>query len=203
MNDWRVSSHWRVSIHPRFNRLASAAITALVAAGFTVSAPGARAQERPRACDDVDGYHELDFWVGEWDVYVGDRQVGTNRIEKILNGCAIMEHWTSSAGEQGKSLFYYNPMTDRWRQVWVTGRSTAIGGVKEKELIERPGDNSLRFQGTIRLPDGGSYLDRTTLIPLANGRTRQVIETSSDGGATWETRFDAIYVSRDGSARTR
>jgi hypothetical protein len=37
-------------------------------------------------------------------------------------------------------------------------------------------------------------LDRTTLTPLADGRVRQVIERSSDGGTTWTTGFDAMYV---------
>jgi hypothetical protein len=37
-------------------------------------------------------------------------------------------------------------------------------------------------------------LDRTTLTPLGNGRVRQVIETSRDGGKTWRVGFDAVYV---------
>ena len=73
------------------------------------------------------------------------------------------------------------------------------GGLKEKELIESLPGGAIRFQGTIPLPDGRSYLDRTTLTPERDGRVRQVIEISVDGGATWEVRFDAMYVPRGGS----
>ena len=45
---------------------------------------------------------ELDFWVGEWDVQVGGRMAGTNRIEKILDGCAVMEFWTGADGGEGR-----------------------------------------------------------------------------------------------------
>ena len=38
-----------------------------------------------------------------------------------------------------------------------------------------------------------SYLDRTTLSDLENGRVRQVIEVSMDEGANWKTVFDAEY----------
>ena len=58
--------------------------------------------------------------MGEWGVVAGDERVGTNRIEKILDGCAILEHWRDNGGSEGKSLFYYNHATDTWRQVWVT-----------------------------------------------------------------------------------
>jgi hypothetical protein len=91
-------------------------------------------------CDDREGFRRLDFWLGDWIVYVGERQVGTNRIEKILAGCAIMEHWTDAGGNQGKSLFFYNPTTDRWKQVWVTQDATRPGGLKEKELVENHAD---------------------------------------------------------------
>jgi hypothetical protein len=138
-------------------------------------------------------FHRLDFWVGEWVVRAGGSQVGTNRIVPILGGCAIEEHWTAANGSQGRSLFYFLPALDQWRQVWVTGDATRPGGVKEKREIERVPGGGLRFQGEIPLPGGGSYLDRTTLTPLEGERVRQLIEVSRDGGATWSVTFDAIY----------
>lgn len=147
-------------------------------------------------CEGEPGFLRLDFWVGAWDVYVQERKVGTNRIEKILHGCAILEHWASTGGGEGKSLFYYNHVTGKWKQVWVTQTATRPGGLKEKELVEEFEDGGVRFQGEIPLQDGGTMLDRTTLTPLGNGRVRQVIETSRDGGKTWRAGFDAIYVRR-------
>lgn len=143
-------------------------------------------------------WHELDFWLGEWEVMAGGRRAGTNRIVRVLGGCAIMEHWTDTAGGEGKSLFYYQPITAEWKQVWVTERAGSVGGLKEKVLVERLEGGALRFQGEIPLPSGGSYLDRTTLTPLPDGRVWQLIEVSRDRGRTWQTTFDAEYV-RPGS----
>jgi len=47
-----------------------------------------------------------------------------------------------------------------------------------------------------RLPDVRSFLDRTTLTPMEEGKVRQVIETSRDEGERWRTGFDAVYVPR-------
>lgn len=151
------------------------------------------AQQAPPACVEQPGFAELDFWVGDWTVHVGEQQVGTDRVEKILGGCAVAEHWTSATGGLGESLFYYQPVSGEWRQVWVTTGATQPGGVKEKRLTERLVDGSLRFMGEIPVAGGGSYLDRTTLMPLAGGRVRQLIEISTDDGRTWQATFDAVY----------
>ncbi len=144
------------------------------------------------SCQDTPAFHALDFWLGEWTVRVGAQMAGTNRIERILGGCAISETWRDAGGGEGRSLFYYLPSEEEWRQVWVTPNALRVGGVKEKRMTERVGDG-LRFQGTIGLPGGGSYLDRTTLTPEPDGTVRQVIEISQDDGTTWRTMFDGIY----------
>lgn len=144
-------------------------------------------------CADTPGFDRLDFWVGEWDVLVDGRQVGTNRITRILDGCAVSEEWVGQGGSRGRSLFYYLPRSDEWKQVWVTTTATRTGGVKEKSLVEELDDGSLRFQGTVRASDGALWQDRTTLTPLDGGRVRQLIEISADG-TEWQTTFDAVYV---------
>jgi len=151
------------------------------------------AQQPATGCAGEPGFAALDFWVGDWTVHIGDQQVGTDRVEKILDGCAVAEHWTSATGGRGESLFYYQPVTGEWRQVWVTTGATQLGGVKEKRLTERLGDGSICFVGEIPVAGGGSYLDRTTLTPLDGGRVRQLIEISTDDGGTWQPTFDAVY----------
>jgi hypothetical protein len=150
------------------------------------AAPGAR-------CEDDRGFHELDFWLGSWRVVSGGRTVGTNRIEKDLAGCAVVESWKDADGGEGKSLFFHPPMSSTWKQVWITDSATAPGGAKEKQLVSRGADGSLRFQGELPLPGGAVLLDRTTLTPLPGGRVHQLIEISRDDGAHWRTAFDAIY----------
>lgn len=108
---------------------------------------------RGQACADDPAYAALDFWVGDWDVRAGGQRVGENRIEKILGGCALLEHWTDAGGGEGKSLFYYVPAVAEWRQVWVTKTPDRPGGVKEKTLLDRLEDGGVRFHGEIAVPD--------------------------------------------------
>ena len=155
--------------------------------------PAGVAAQQTTSCADLPEYGVLDFWVGEWDVFVGAQQVGVNRIEKVLGGCALTEHWTDARGRLGQSFFYYAPLARRWQQVWVT---ETPGAVKEKHLVSRDPTGGVRFLGETLAPDGTRVLDRTTLTPEGDGRVRQVIDVSADGGATWRTTFDAIYVPR-------
>lgn len=150
-------------------------------------------------------YDDLDFWLGEWIVESDGVRQGTNRISRILDGCAVREEWQASGGGRGESLFYVNAAGE-WRQVWVTERATRIGGVKEKARVDPDAEDvppgAVRFQGTLPLPEGGTLLDRTTLTPLDDGSVRQHIEVSRDAGANWQTTFDARYVRADGTANS-
>ena len=163
----------------------------LVPFWLTLAAAPVEAQ-RPQPCAGDPGFSAMDFWVGSWTVWSGGQQVGTNRIRKVQDGCAIEEHWEGAGGGTGQSLFYYLPASGQWKQVWVTPFARAAGGIKEKARIDAPGE-SVRFRGTIRREDGTTYLDQTTLTPLDGGRVRQLIEVSTDGGETWEATFDAEY----------
>jgi hypothetical protein len=144
-------------------------------------------------CEQDPAYQKLDFWVGNWDVYDNHdgSKGGTDNVEKILDGCAVVEDWheLSPDGADGKSLFYYQKAMKQWKQVWVT----AVGPMKEKKLIAEFKDGGVRFQGEIPHLNGGSHLDRTTLTPLSANKVHQVIEISRDAGKTWEVVFDAEY----------
>lgn len=137
--------------------------------------------------------HRLDFWLGDWEVFsrAGPKD-GDNRIEKLLDGYAIQENWTELDGHEGKSWFYYHPGERHWKQVWVTDG----GALKEKTESDDAPAGSVRFQGEAFAADGRRIADRTTLTPLPDGRVRQVIEQSRDGGRTWLTGYDAVYVRR-------
>ena len=151
---------------------------ALVAAGRTPTAIAAE----PGA------HHELDSWLGDWDVFdSAGHLVGTNRIERVLDGAALIEHWRDADGSEGKSWFYFYPPERRWKQVWVTP-----GFVKEKAQVEAPAE-SIRFRGEIHARNGRTLLDQTTLTRQPDGSVRQVIEQSADGGRNWQIGFDAIY----------
>lgn len=138
----------------------------------------------------------LDFWVGEYEVVSNDETAefyGSNVIETTLNGCAIIENWTSRDGGEGKSLFYFDAPANTWTQVWVTPDTSQPWGLKVKKMVGLYETGAIRFQSQQDLGEGKSYLDRTTLTPMEDGSFQQLIEISRDGGNTWQATFDAIY----------
>lgn len=149
----------------------------------TPGSPPCRASEVSR---------NLDFWVGDWDVYVGKDLAGRDNVERVLDGCAVTERWDGGAGDQGMSLFGYDARKDLWVQNWITNNSAVPGGIKVKVLrAHAPGTTT--FQGEIEGKSGAIYYDRTILTALPGGRVHQEIQVSRDGVA-WRTGFDAIYV---------
>jgi hypothetical protein len=160
------------------------------------SSPTLAARPQAPSCESQPEFAQLDFWVGNWDVFVGDQRVGEDHIQKIMDGCAITEDWKDARGGQGHSLFYIEPASMVWKQVWVTQRALAPGGLKEKQLIARLPNGALRFQGQVAIAGGQSYLDRTLLEAAGPAEVHQLIEISRDGGQTWQTTFDAMYRRR-------
>ena len=140
-------------------------------------------------------YRALDFWLGDWEVRDANGGLeGSNRIAADLSGCSVRESWTDAAGHRGESLFFYDRSERRWKQVWIT----EDGDWKEKAQVEAP-SGSVRFQGELPRPGGGTVLDRTTLTPLAGRRVRQVIEQSPDGGASWPSSWEGLYSRPSGT----
>lgn len=138
----------------------------------------------------------LDFWVGDWVVTVQGQRAGTDRVERVSKGAAIIERWNGAEGDEGTSLFSFDPYVCTWHQLWITDAPDRVGGLKHKDLVVLMPGGGVRFQGAYPGRRAVTVLDRTTLTPLADGTVRQVIETSTDGGTTWGNPFDAIYARR-------
>ncbi len=165
-----------------------------LAAMSFVAMAGNGALAADKVCADHNEGAALDFWVGSWRVTSmdGATEYGSNRIEKALDGCAIFEHWRSARGGEGKSLFYFDAREGEWAQLWVTPDTNRPGGLKHKFLRREYEGPGVRFQGEYP-GDGGIIRDRTTLSARDDGSVRQHIEVSIDGGANWQTTFDALY----------
>jgi hypothetical protein len=138
------------------------------------------------------GSDGLDFLVGEWDVYSGGNKVGTNRFEKEMGGFIVREHWQSGDGKRGTSQFTFVASTGLWRQSWVDQSGWTV------ESDGTPGEGVFRTRGKSLFPNGNSFETRDTLTRLGENRVRQLIETSADGGETWNVGFDAVFI-RQGS----
>ncbi len=151
----------------------------------------------PMPCRGATGGTALDFWVGDWNVVAAANgtKMGDSRIERVLDGCAIVENWHGAdANDDGKSLFVFSALTGLWDQTWVAQNTARPGGYKNKHELASYPDGGIRFQGNLFVRPGLVVLDRTTLTPQKDGRVRQTIEISKDGGANWIVSFDAYYV---------
>ncbi|MGQ0650447.1 MAG: tetratricopeptide repeat protein [Gemmatimonadaceae bacterium] len=142
----------------------------------------------------------FDFWVGEWDVYVnGTAQLaGRNRIDRVSGGCAILENWTShvtilNGPSEGKSLNFVDPTTRKWRQVWMGSG----GGLTNYEQGQYR-DGAMRFIYRTLNAQGQRVEGRFLFFNFGPDKVRQLQESTPDGGKTWQTVYDFIYV-RTGS----
>lgn len=140
---------------------------------------------------------QFDFWIGDWVVTPYQQPAGPNlsvlghnRIELQLEQCMIVEHWTSNGpgGGSGKSINFWDTNRSKWRQVWVADG----GGSLDYEGELR--DGAMRFEGWTLAPNGGRVLQKLTFFPIHRDTVRQLFETSTDSGRTWQPGFDGRYV---------
>jgi tetratricopeptide (TPR) repeat protein len=149
-------------------------------AGFADAA--AKVDHNAHPCKYKPENRQLDFWLGEWDVQVAGQTIASSRIETLLDGCGVQENWMPLGGPEGKSWNFFNPATGKWEQLWLSN-----GNVLKLEGSLQ--DGVMRMEGT-----RGGAMNKMSYTPLAGGRVRQVWDISTDGGKTWSSSFDGIYI---------
>lgn len=168
----------------------------LVARGFTIVLASALATtagvaQQSAPCDS-DRHRDFDFWVGEWTVTgPGDAVLGSNRIERISGGCALLENWDGARGSSGKSINFFDPATASWHQVWV-GAGAILrleGGLEEA--------GRMVLTGGPRESDGGTIVDRITWTLQSDGSVVQLWEISPVGQTAWQPAFRGVYRRTD------
>lgn len=141
------------------------------------------------------GHQGFDFWVGEWEVYPNgqDTKVADSRIERVHNGCAVIENWMPLSGQSGTSLNHYDVSGQRWHQKWVgsvPGAVEFVGGLVGGQMV---------LTGNWPSPSAPHALVRMTYTKNEDGSVRQHGESSTDHGLSWQTAFDFIYRPRNPS----
>jgi hypothetical protein len=162
-------------------------LLAMLMVGSTGTATLARAQSAPPAgCPGAEA-RQFDFWVGNWDVTVGTENAGTNNVTLEEDRCVIHEHWTGSRGGTGQSFNFYDRAIGKWHQFWVDNAGNYL------HLTGSYADGRLVLTGVAPGPDGKPAEQRLTFFSNSDGTVRQLWETSSDHGATWQVAFDGLY----------
>ncbi len=82
-------------------RIPRASLVWLLPVTVVILGAASMAARQAPACATAPLFSALDFWVGEWTVWANGQQVGTNRISKILDGCAVTEEWNQGEGATG------------------------------------------------------------------------------------------------------
>jgi hypothetical protein len=147
--------------------------------------------QQPSHCASA-SHRQFDFWIGEWQVSDSlGRRLGSNRIERVLDGCVLHESWFGATGARGHSFNTFDPGDNKWRQTWVDNEGTVLmiaGGIVNGEMV---------MEGERRLADGTQTLERITWTPNADGTIRQLWQSSRDRGMRWSIVFDGLYRRRE------
>jgi hypothetical protein len=144
------------------------------------------AAKEASGCDSPES-KQLDFWVGEWDLTYGDGGKGTNRITKILDGCAILEEFTGAPGVKldGRSFSTFDVNAREWKQTWVDSEGSYLdfkGAFEDGRMI-------FRREAT---RGGNKFLQR---MVFADVTPQSLLWTwqRSDDGKEWKTLWEIRY----------
>jgi hypothetical protein len=137
-------------------------------------------------------HRQFDFWVGDWDAYDAGKPgkvVARNRVDRILDGCALREVYEQTDGLVGQSFSLYDASRKVWHQSWVTNHGQLL------TIEGRFKDGRMTLAGTQRV-DGHERKVRAVWYREKDGEkdgVRETAESSADGGKTWKPMFDIVF----------
>ncbi len=168
-----------------------AMVSAMVLLETSTSLPAARVSSadanKTDRCTAAE-YRQFDFWLGDWDAFdVGSSTPSARtRVDRILDGCVLLEHYEGADGHYGESFSIYDASRKVWHQSWVTNRGELL-------IIEGSLDGeTMELSGVDKTPDGRERQVRGKWKPMQEG-VRETAVTSTDGGKTWEPWFDIMF----------
>ena len=135
----------------------------------------------------------FDFWDGEWNAHINTpgssgNIVGENKIERILDGRALLETWSDVRGFDGTSLTMFDSIQQCWRQTWMDN----TGGIAQLTGHLR-GDTMIFVSGPVLNKAGQTEMTRMYIIRRNKDELHQFGEISFDSSATWAPTFNLIY----------
>jgi hypothetical protein len=154
------------------------------------AASPAAATTTPPSCDGVAAYHQMDFWIGDWDTFETDTPNSASEarthVDPIAQGCAIHELYEQTDGLIGDAILSFDPVRKRWQQTWVTNRGAImviVGNFKNGVLV---------LEGETHLQNGTAIMQRISW-QAQDGGVREWAVMSKDKGKTWSPAFDVLF----------
>src|SRR5262245_38778966 len=147
--------------------LLAAAVLFLSVSAPAETAPAPDPTKHADPCAERPEHRQLDFWIGEWDVYEDGKKVATSSIERLPGSCAILEAYSEDDGYTGKSINFFDGVLKKWRQTWVD----RFGTVSEFTGELRSG--AMQLEGLTHTKDGKTVLRKMTLTPTEPNKVRQ------------------------------
>jgi hypothetical protein len=143
------------------------------------------------ACDKA-ANRQLDFWLGDWDVYDmpgHSAPAARARITALLDRCVIHELYEGTNGLRGESFSIFDEPRGVWHQTWVTNHGRLL-------MIEGRVLNGKLVLSGQQLTDNHERHDVRASWWSEKGAVRELGESSDDGGKTWHTDFDLVFKHR-------
>ncbi len=141
--------------------------------------------EKAFPCRYGEEYKRLDFWLGEWDVFVKDKNTASSSITKSEGGCTLHEDYKTLGGFYGRSMNYFDPVDKKYTQIWVD-KFNSITVFKEVESKE----GYLKMQAD---KGNGTLTNMAYTHDPSTGNVTQTMESTKDGGKTWKQSFLGVY----------
>lgn len=147
-----------------------------------------RPNSAPSAHCSTPEYRQLDFWIGDWEVYDDKGKLqGYNLVEKVLGGCALQEYYIDVGGLKATSFSMYDFTRKLWNQTYISSAGTLLpieGYLQGKNMV---------LTGThFSHDDGRLALHRMIWTPKEDGTAYQIWDFSRDGGKTWTVIYEGF-----------
>ncbi len=124
----------------------------------------------PSTCD-TPQHHQLDFWVGDWQVFDAEKNqlVGFERVEKLLEGCIVQENLTF--------------LTDMYRRPGVPYRlaGIAVNRYDGETWLQMWADNQWGAIFLRGAPNADGNMEFITAVPSRKRDVKLVYENLADG----------------------
>jgi hypothetical protein len=149
--------------------LCAAAFLAGAASACRADAPQEQTAA-PARCDQQE-HHQLDFWVGDWQVFDTGKNtlVAVDHVEKQYEGCVVLETLTF--------------LTDLYRRPGIPVRLSgiAVNRFDGERWLQMWADNQWGAIVLRGAPDKEGHMEFVTVVPSRNRDVRLVYENHADG----------------------